>query len=101
MSSFSKIPGYVWMVKCDSKTLKVGADVFNYGGKALRFRKYPGTSGRDLMKTSVFGARKGRLRVDGSRIRRKTSLFSKIRVDGVIIFIFKFLNRNMFYRCVY
>ena len=34
------------MVKHDSKTLRVDADFFEYGGKTLRFRKYPATCGR-------------------------------------------------------
>ena len=46
---FSKIPGYVWTVKYDSKTLRVDADFFKYGGKNLRFRKYPDTCGRGLI----------------------------------------------------
>ena len=37
---------YVWMVKYDSKTLRVDADFFKKGGKNLRFRKYPSTCGR-------------------------------------------------------
>ena len=46
---FSKIPGYVWTVKYDSKTLRVDAGlIFKYGGKNLRFRKYPATFGRGL-----------------------------------------------------
>ena len=35
------------MVKYYSKTLCVDADFFKYGGKNLRFRKYPATCGRD------------------------------------------------------
>ena len=33
------------MVKYDSKTLRVDADFFKYGGKNLRFWKYPATCG--------------------------------------------------------
>ena len=43
-----KITGYVWTVKYDSKTLHLNADFFNYGGKNLRFRKYPATCGQGL-----------------------------------------------------
>ena len=52
-SPFSKILGYVWMVKYDSKTLRVDADSFfkKYGGKNLRFRKYPATCGRGLSRS--------------------------------------------------
>ena len=37
ISRFSKIPGYVWMVKYDSKTLRVDADFFKYEGKISVF----------------------------------------------------------------
>ena len=37
-SPFSKIPGYVWMVKYDSKTLRVDADFFKYGEKISVFK---------------------------------------------------------------
>ena len=37
---FSKVPGYVWTVKYDSKTLRVEADFFKYGGKTLRVPGY-------------------------------------------------------------
>ena len=47
-SPFSKILGYVWMVKYDSKTLGVDADFFRYGGKNVRFRKYLAMCGRSL-----------------------------------------------------
>ena len=42
----------------------------------FRFQKSP--LWRAFLNASVFGARKSRLRVDGSRIRRKKSSFSKI-----------------------
>ena len=41
----------------------------------LRFQKSPPWGA--YLKTSVFGARKRRLRVDGSRIRRKSLRFRK------------------------
>ena len=37
ISRFSKIPGYVWMVEYDSKTLRVDADFFKYKGKISVF----------------------------------------------------------------
>ena len=37
--------------KKDSKTLRVDADFFKYGGKTLRFRKYPATCEHGLMFT--------------------------------------------------
>ena len=43
---------------------------------SLRFQNSP--PWRVYLKTSVFGARKRRLRMNGSRIQRKKSLFSKI-----------------------
>ena len=43
MSPFSKMPGYMWMVKCDSKMLRVGADFLKYRGKTQTpFSKIPG-----------------------------------------------------------
>ena len=47
---FSKIPGYVWTVKYDLKTLRVDADFFflNTEKKKSRFRKYLATCGRGL-----------------------------------------------------
>ena len=53
-SPFSKIPGYVWMVKYDSKTLGVDAKFCKYGGKNLRFRKYSATCGRGLKQEVCF-----------------------------------------------
>ena len=36
----------MWTVKYDSKTPRVDADIFKYGEKNIRFRKYPATCGR-------------------------------------------------------
>ena len=41
-SPFSKIPDYVWMVKCDSKTLPVDADFFFNTEEKSPFSKIPG-----------------------------------------------------------
>ena len=40
-SPFSKIPGYVWMVIYDSKTLRVDADFLQIRRKKSRFSKIP------------------------------------------------------------
>ena len=47
-SVFESFRVYVWTGKYDSKTLRVNADFFEYGGKKPPYRKYPGTYAKDL-----------------------------------------------------
>ena len=46
----------MWMVKYDSKTLRVDADVIQIRWIYLRFRKYPATCGRGLKQSLLSAA---------------------------------------------
>ena len=69
------------MVKYDSKTLRVDADFFfKYGGKSLRFRKYPATCGwsNTIQKRYVW------TQIFFLNTEEKVSVFenTRLRVDG-------------------